>query len=145
MNFQIKNFKSQRGIEGIGFYCTLWIDGVKAAEVIDEAHGGPYHWHWFDHDAERRWTKYVSEQPESPSLFSGLPPSKADEDEVMADIVERYELTKKCKNKTLYRVKGQKEGEYWSEKVPFTPQVAERLRNEQPDLVEILNETISCT
>ena len=39
-----RSFRSRRGHEGPGFYCVLWVDGVKGAEAIDQGDGGPVHW-----------------------------------------------------------------------------------------------------
>ena len=46
MEFKIKNFKSFRGMEGIGFNATLFVDGQKACEIDDAAQGGEYDYNW---------------------------------------------------------------------------------------------------
>jgi len=62
--FEIKRFRSQRGHEGPGFYCVLWVDGVKGAEAIDQGDGGMVHWSWFDQEAKRKFDEYVASLPE---------------------------------------------------------------------------------
>ena len=149
--FELKKFKSQRGHEGVGFYCLLHVDGVKGAEVIDEANGGMYRWHWFDPEAKRKWDDHVAAQPEEEcGLEFGLPSmmKKPDADSVMARLADEHQIRetmkRKCRTQTLYRLKGDKPEEYWVQKVKFTAEVARKLRDKYGDaLVEIINETLA--
>jgi hypothetical protein len=48
MNFTVKNIKSFNGHEGIGYSATLYLDGKKFAEVLDDANGGEVDVNCFD-------------------------------------------------------------------------------------------------
>ncbi len=144
----MKSFKSQRGHEGPGFYCILWVDGVKGAEAIDQGDGGMVHWRWFSQEAKRKFDEYVASLPEREiGLESGLPSCmvKPDADLVINDLVcdleVRKTLKRKCRTQTLIRLKGDKPDEYRAIKAAFTPAVAEQIRRKYGDrLVEIINE-----
>jgi hypothetical protein len=146
--FEIKSFRSQRGHEGPGFYCVLWVDGVKAAEAIDQGDGGMLHWHWFDREAERKFKEYVASQPEREmGLEFGLPSmmKKPTADDVLVELVGELEVRKalkrKCRTQTLIRLKGDKPEEYRAIKVAYTSAVAEEIRRKYGDrLLEIINE-----
>lgn len=92
--FEIKHFRSQRGHEGPGFYCILWVDGVKAAEAIDQGDGGCVHWHWFDQEAKRKFDEHVASLPEE-DIGHGLGKCKPDADTVIVNLVCEYEMKKK--------------------------------------------------
>ena len=62
--FELKKFKSQMGHEGPGFYCLLYVDGVKGAEAINQGDGGMVYWHWFDADAKRKFDEHLASLPE---------------------------------------------------------------------------------
>jgi len=145
---EVKSFRSQRGHEGPGFYCILWVDGVKGAEAIDQGDGGMVHWHWFDQEAKRKFDEYVASLPEREmGAEFGLPSmmKKPTADDVIVDLICELEVRKalkrKCRTQTLIRLKGDKPDEYRALKVAFTPAVAEQLRRKYGDqLVEIINE-----
>jgi len=146
--FELKKFKSQMGHEGPGFYCLLYVDGVKGAEAINQGDGGMVYWHWFDADAKRKFDEHVAAQPEREmGLEFGLPSmmKKPDADDIITNLVCEYELAKafarKCKTKTLFRLKGDKPDEYRELKVAYSLAVADQLRRKYGDqLVEIINE-----
>jgi hypothetical protein len=146
--FEIKSFRSQRGHEGPGFYCILWVDGVKGAEAIDQGDGGMVHWRWFNRDAERTFKEYVGSLPEREmGLESGLPSmmKKPTADDVIVDLISELEVRKalkrQCRKQTLFRLHGDKPEEYRAIKVRFTPAVAEEIRRKYGgQLLEIINE-----
>ena len=149
--FEIRKFKSQRGHEGPGFACELYVDGVRGADVVDQGDGGMIYWHWFDAEAKKKWDEHVAAQPEEEcGLEFGLPSTmeKPDQDTVMARLVDEFEArrayTRKCKTKTLFRLKSDKPDTYHEVKLAFTPRVADRLRQQYgDDLLEIINETLA--
>jgi hypothetical protein len=53
MNFSVKNIKSFNGREGVGYSATLYLDGKKFAEILDDANGGEVDVHCFDVDAPK--------------------------------------------------------------------------------------------
>jgi hypothetical protein len=146
--FEIKSFRSQRGHEGPGFYCILWVDGVKGAEAINQGDGGRVHWSWFDQEAERKFKEYVASLPEREmGLEFGLPSmmKKPTADDVIVDLIceleTRRAFQRKCKTKTLFRLKGDKADEYRVLKVAYSPAIAEQVRRNYGDqLLEIINE-----
>ena len=145
--FEIKKFKSQMGHEGPGFFCHLYVDGVKGAEAIDQGDGGMVYWTWFDQEAKRKFEAHVASLPER-EYGEGMEGTyKPDADTAIVDLIAEFEtrktFTRKCKTKTLFRLKGQKPEEYYEMKVAFTSQVAENLRRKHGDnLAEIINETV---
>jgi hypothetical protein len=146
--FEIKKFKVNRGHEGTGFYCHLWVDGVRGAEVIDEGNGGSCHWYWFDQGARKKFEAHVAAQPERPYGNGMEGTCKPDADEVIAGIIDEQEIRKKwaraCKTKTLFRLKADKPEEYRVMKAPFTDGLALQLRTKHQDnLLEIINETLN--
>lgn len=146
--FEVRSFRSQRGHEGLGFYCVLWVDGVRAAEAIDQGDGGMVHWHWFDQEAKRKFDEHVASLPaREMGLESGLPSMMRTPtaDDVITDLICEFETRKafkrKCKKQTLIRLKGDKPEEYRVLKVAFSPAVAEQVRRQYGDrLLEIINE-----
>jgi hypothetical protein len=63
INFEIKKLKSFMGNEGYGFNAELWMDGRKAAFVIDDASGGGFQWHWENELLEQKFHDYVKALP----------------------------------------------------------------------------------
>jgi hypothetical protein len=137
-NLEVKSFKSQRGHEGPGFYCVLWVDGAKGAEAIDQGDGGMIYWHWYSPEAKRKFDEYVASLPEREmGLEFGLPSmmKQPTADDVIVDLICELEVRKtlkrKCRTQTLIR----------AIKAAFTPAVAEQIRRKYGDqLVEIINE-----
>ena len=149
--FEIKHFRSQRGHEGPGFYCILWVDGVKAAEAIDQGDGGCVHWHWFDQEAKRKFDEHVASLPEE-DIGHGLGKCKPDADTVIVNLVCEYEMKKKrlarikrdIKKHCCFRLKSEAgtDTDYHTLNYPYSPKAAEWLRTKYgDDLAEILNET----
>jgi hypothetical protein len=149
MQFEIKKFKSFRGMEGIGFNADLWVDGVKACEIDDAANGGEYGYNWVSKEMEQKVTTHVAALPIIPSVTDmdkGLWPDgrKQDMDGFVAGIVENYENDKRfkriCKSKTVFRLATDPPDQYRTLKAPYLPQgkawIATRYPNQQ---VEVLN------
>jgi hypothetical protein len=146
--FEIKKFKSQRGMEGPGFSCDLYVDGVRGADVIDHGDGAPIYWFWFNQEAKRVFEAYVASQPEEPNEY-GLPPSKPDADTVMSHIIDQFETRKKilraAKTKCLFRLKDDgPDVAYRSLNIPYGPDAVKCLHDRFGDrLAEIINETLA--
>jgi hypothetical protein len=146
--FEIRNFRSQRGHEGPGFYCILWVDGVRAAEAIDHGDGGPVWWTWFDAEARRKFDEYVAAQPEEPYGHGIGGTLKPDADWVIARLVAEHEVRRKIargiKTKCLFRLKSDegKDVAFRTLNMPYGPDAVAYLRKKfGDDLKEILNET----
>ena len=56
MNFSVKNIKSFNGREGVGYSATLYLDGKKFAEILDDANGGEVDVHCFDYHSHTKVT-----------------------------------------------------------------------------------------
>ena len=65
---EIKKIKTFNGMEGVGLNATLYFDGKKVCEVLDEGCGGTMTYHWTDgadHNSEiaKQVREYVSTLP----------------------------------------------------------------------------------
>jgi len=144
MEFQIKKFKSFRGMEGMGFNLELWVDGAKACFIvarprivrylrrsldsIDEANGGMFRYEWASRKAAQKVQAHVDALPIIPSI-SGVDKSlwpegrKQDMDEFISHLVDEFESDKRfkrlCKTKTVFRLPTDKAGDYRSLNVPY--------------------------
>lgn len=165
VHYEVKGVKDFIGMEGHGFNATLYRDGKKVCFIIDDADGGDYHYQWYDleepreeieiigHDLNKCKFRATKEEAIFLKYLQTLPYElnefdqkmyPVEDDGFIAGLVERYELAKLCKKKTLFVLKGSdgKNREY-EMKTPFTPAVKEHLvKKYGKDLVEILNERI---
>ena len=149
MKAEIKSYKECAGNEGPAFSCSLWIDGVKAAEVKYDGWGGPYLWRWLNDAAKATWDAYVKAQPPVPPMHEGEgdKPLAIDDDIALEDIInadrERKQIARWCRTNVVFRLKGDEPGTFHKFKGQFTPAVKERLRKQYGDqLAEIMNETL---
>src|SRR6185295_17062882 len=122
MNLSVKNVKTFRGQEGIGFTADLYLDGKKIAFVRDNAQGGGYDYeparnHVGTTEEIRAWRElegrlhaYAASLPKIPDEYipEGLQPNL---DMVMDNLVTAFQVEKeykrKCKTRTLYRTPDQ--------------------------------------
>lgn len=137
--FDIKKFKSFIGNEGHGFNAELWMDGQKAAFVIDDASGGEYQWEWYTKAQEDKYNSYVKALPKEqiePDAEAWEKKMYPDGREIsnecfMALIVDAHETLKRIKSKaakaTLFTVPSSKKGEYFAIKLPFSPETKLRV------------------
>jgi len=156
--YTVKNVKTFRGMEGIGFNASLYRDGKRVATVDDSAHGGCYDWHWLDFKMPRvkitvknykGKLRVRSVTPEE-KIFVEHVHTVSDEtfepeDGFVSELVNDYEIAKeyrtKCRTKTLIVLKGYKKGEYSACNAKYTPAFAAKIRETHgEDLVEIINE-----
>jgi hypothetical protein len=164
MNYTVKNIKSFKGMEGLGFNASLYRDDKKVAFVVDSAQGGCLDFEWVDSQEpavninitnrdglhhtykgtpeEKILAEYVNSLPKIKFFGKGL---KVDSDMFVTKLVEDSEnekrLKRMCRTKTLVRTKECKDEEYYSYNTPFTPKTKEFITNEHGDnLIEIINE-----
>ncbi len=168
MSYTVKNVKKFRGMEGTGFNLNLLRDGKKVAFVMDEGCGGVSRFEWVDYDKPKvdvQWTNYQKQPctirctPEEATLYEflrgktfkvGTVTLVVDPDIFVGDLLENYENDKRfarlCKTKTLFRLKGDKEGEWRAltvHGVSFNKTVKDKIISKFGDQVEeILNETL---
>jgi hypothetical protein len=154
MKGEIKKYHRNRGHEGDGYSVELYLDGKKAAEVIDEGNGGPPMYHWYDtaiRDAFYRWIK--AQPPVHYPAAHGMEgfDMPASEETFISDLVEkllaekdRQKLLKTLRTKCCFRLKSDaaKGVAYRSLNSPYSPSAKEWLvKKFGDDLGEILNET----
>ena len=143
--YKITKFRTFRGHDGQGFNATLSHNGKPVALVDDDGYGGGLAFDWLDHKNGRedytvldhmgetvthRMTAeeyaffeaykdltYVFEYNNSVNRHSA--------DTIIGALIEEYELSKKAKKKTLYKLKGQ-EG-WYSANIPYDSRVEQYL------------------
>lgn len=136
MKFEIKKYRSCRGMEGDAFSFDLFVDGKRYAEVIDEASGGPLLIHWgdqrkalrqFQGPLEQEVTQHIESLPprslsevwgenwrtEQPWLLKENPDGTEKWDlesflyHMVADFESERTLRRLCSKKTLFRKPGE--------------------------------------
>ena len=174
MSYTIKNVKKFRGMEGTGFNLNLLRDGKKVAFVMDEGCGAEPCFEWVDEAKPKvdvPWLNFQQEpisilrcSPEEAALYESLRGQTikmdnfrggtitmaVDPEMFVGDLFEKYENDKRfarlCKTKTLFRLKGDKEGEWRAltvHGVSFNKAAKDKIISKYGDQVEeILNETL---
>lgn len=143
LDYNVKGVKSFRGMEGQGFNAILYRGKIKIAFVIDEANGGCYHYDWFSRAEEKILRDHCESLPTQAIYDVEI---AVDPDMLMSELVDKYENDKKfsrlCKISTLFRLKGDPEGQYQVyKKVPFNEAMKKFLQEKYGDaLEEIFNE-----
>ena len=169
MQYQIKAFKSFRGMEGKGYNATLCRDGKPVAFVIDEGNGGEVNFHWEDFKAPRVDVIVRHYQTHAPTQYLGTPEealfaayvmalpqyefygkSYHNFDTAMGELVQKVETEKQyirwCKTSTVFHVKGDKEGEFRTMKMVYSPKAkAVIIAKYGNQIDEILNEKYGVT
>ena len=144
MRFDIKKFKSFQGHEGMGFNLELWVDGVKACFVIDDANGGEAHYRWLDRGIMARVKAHVDALPIVPSVTEdekSLWPQgrKQDMDGFVDCLINEFahdrRLRRLCKTKTVFRLPTDKPDIFHTLNVPYPEG-----RRHIPANAEVLNE-----
>lgn len=156
MKFEIKKFQSMRTDDGGGFSFDLYIDGVKAAFVIDEGNGGGVWPRWFDRmhglsDLEKKFNEYVATLPPIPLPEDALESEKSfyprpmDAETFLCQLVDDFEakrqLRRWCSKKTVFRLPEDKVGEYRTINRKFDAQVRDQIRRKYPTAI-IENEVV---
>lgn len=93
MKLEVKNVKSFIGREGYGYSCSLYIDGVKSAVILEDASGGPTDvYQTFDEEKLQHFQKVAETHPDyySPEGFNSENWAI-----VVAGLVDRYQAVKK--------------------------------------------------
>ncbi len=145
MKCEIKKYRKNMGHEGEGFYCQLWVDGKLAAHVTDSGNGGSPLYLWVDKKAREEVHAHIATLPPKQCFCKGMEPwsQKADAETFIVDLIARHKLKKTCKTKTVFRLKGQEDGDYYEMKAIYSPQIAQEIRQKYGDtLLEIINETL---
>jgi hypothetical protein len=167
MKIDIKNYRSCGGNETDAFSCILYLDGKKAAEVSNDGNGGMNMTRWLDRDLQRAFLAHcvTVARPIMDSWSAGLPDAKPTSDETFAmyckseeviDVVvndflgkmaEEKQLKRLCKTKVVFRLKGDRDGEWRGFKADWTTQKdsakARLVKDFGDQLAEIANERFS--
>ncbi len=142
MEYTVKNVKTFKGTDGPGFSATLYRDEIKIASVLDEGDGGDMSFMW-DRPAEAGLFKeYCETQPPMP--MEGHDPLPMTTDIMVGRLVDNYtalaEQRRWCKGKIVFRLKGDKEGQWRTLKGVYSKPVDNILKDKFGDtLEEILN------
>ena len=151
--FDLKKYHKNRGHEGEGFDCELWMDGVLVAHVTDEGGGGAPLYRWASREMMLKLDEHIKTLPPEhvPAQFGMEAYDRPiDRESFIWSLVTRHEEMKRwkraCKTKTLFRLASDGADKWREMKVPFSPAVAEQLRKRfGDDLLCIINETIGDT
>lgn len=145
MLIQLKNVRINNRIseETTCFSASLWIDGKKAADVMNRGCGGDNEYHFADRALQTRFEAFCAAMPPVPCKYGDGSPLPMDAEFYISMLLERFEREKLCKGKTLFRTKGMVAGEYRQIKSPFSPEVkAFLVKKFGDDLESILNEDV---
>ena len=134
--------------ETTAFSAQLWVDGEYIADVSNEGHGGNNRiMHRFDgkglntRDKVQAFEAWCEAQPPHQDEYGSLDMSADFYISLMVDdYQEQQQIKRWCKTKTVIQLKGDELGEFRTYKRPYDPEFAQRIRNTEPNLVEILNE-----
>jgi hypothetical protein len=145
--FELKKFHENRGHEGLGYDCDLYMDGVLVCHSNNEGGGGPDMHHFVSKEMRDKVMAHIATLP--PHRWTeddiDMEDSPMDMDLFMMELVGEFQANKafkrQCKTKTLFRLKTDKPNEYHVSKQVFTAKIAEGMRKHYGDqLLEIINE-----
>ena len=147
--YEAKNIKTFMGMDVPGFNCTLYRDGKRIAEVIEDGSGGEAYFRWLIDGEEVKLKELVDSFPEEPFDYPGHEGETIKytydvyvEIMVNASIDERW-WRRKCTGAFLFRLEGDTAEQYREIKAP--PSDHERIRGILKDkygdkLVEVIND-----
>lgn len=156
----VRAVKTFRGMEGAGFNADLYVNGTKAALVIDEGNGGQYLFRWCNVRAEKTLTEYAKAtlRPENRSVkqlrklgvffANGSAGLQTRLEEIVAKLVDDWEYQKKlrriCRTTTLFLAPGDDATKgYRTIKAPYDGRVREYIIKKYGNKVRIINEELS--
>ena len=145
--FEIKKFHENRGHEGLGYDCDLYMDGVLVCHSNNEGGGAPDMHRFVSKEMREKVMAHIATLPPHHWDESDmhLDDSPMDMDLFMMELICEFQTNKtwkrQCRTKTLFTLVGDKKDEYHIHKQAYSPKVAEGLRKHFGDkLVEIINE-----
>lgn len=128
------------------FEAKLYIDGKCAAIVSNDGRGGSNMFHWLDRSLRDPFFAYCKSLPPVPCDFGHGSPTELPMDgdffvsELLGKCLEEKQIKGWCRTKIVVKLKGAPEGEYATYKTKYTPEKAARIRADNEDIEEILNE-----
>ncbi len=163
--YTVKGVKSFVTHDGYAYSATLLRDGKAVAEIRNDGNGGPTAIDWKDtRSVEVPWTNYEGKpvtltcSPEEARLYEhtrgmvwpnwtlpGKPPPY-DPESLASELVETEiamkSVLRKCARSTVFQLKTQKPGEYFTMNAKFGPAIrAELVAKYGDDLENVVNET----
>jgi hypothetical protein len=139
--YSVKNVKSFMGREGRGFECSLYKDGKRIGTITDTAHGGMVDFYLDDGELEKLQA-HCKSLPKvkwnMPELDDREPDGHHVSDEsFVCNMVDKFEQLKQykkwCKKQTVFRIDGDKEGEFRTISALFDAKVKAHLVKKYPD------------
>ena len=142
MKLEAKGIKSFVGREGHGFEASLYVDGKKAATVLDSADGGEMRWTTVNGKLVEAFNSHVDNLPEYECEFGGM--AKDGIDMIMARLVDEWQANKwlkaQCRKKTLFRLIGDDPSSWRTVKAPYSAEVKKFITKKYPNIEKIANE-----
>ncbi len=149
--YTVKGVRSHMGMDGVATYCNVYRDGKRVCEFIDEGSGGEPIVRFINQDEENAAKNFCFNAETDVAVRENAQKYgwRGAWDIFVEDLCNDYDkakeqkrFLKKLEKATWFRVKGQKygKGEWVAIKVPFSPEVHERLKAKYGDkLGQILN------
>lgn len=135
------HFSERMSDETNCFSAMVWIDGRKAGEVMNHGTGGPNEY-FFDTKELVAYAKTLPARVTDYGTFA------VDADEIIDDLFQEWldakELKRLTAGRTTFKLKSDKEGEYRTIKVPFSPEQKAKVVAKYGDRIDFfLNERTS--
>lgn len=138
MKLEIKNVRVQEKLsdETLCFSATLYVDGKRAATVSNRGCGGCHNYHWLDYkNVGQKVEEWAKQQPLEFD-FDHL-------DQIVDDLLKKWEDAKLCRNKTVFHLKSRPKQEMCVIKEKFSSNLKTWIeRKYGDDLDYILNERL---
>ena len=113
-NYKVKNVKSFQGLEGYGYECSLYKDGKKVGTVTDTAGGGMVDF-YLDKGEKEILDAHCMTLPKWGSEY-GDNEYDTDCDIFLGSLVEDFDRQKQyrkwCRKSTVFRIDGDKKGNF---------------------------------
>jgi hypothetical protein len=141
--YTVKNVKSFRGREGIGFSCSLYKEDAKIAYVMNAANGAEHHYEFDQGQEKKAFMEYCKSLPPMQTPYGPLAMSP---DMVVSRMVDEYEQTRQLRSwcKKYWVVRGKHhEGRRRCVYSTFEKALMDRCSIEQlfgDNLIEIVND-----
>jgi hypothetical protein len=136
--YAVKNIKQFKGMEGEGFNATVYYNGVKLGEVRNLGDGG-CNLYYIPHSDMK-----ILENTAKWIVGEGYEVEDQFINQIIDDTLSDKCFRRDCKTKVLFRVKGDKEGSIMAYNTKYTPEFAQKIRNDYKnkgmEIEEILNE-----
>lgn len=112
-DYTVKGLKTMPTGDGGAFDFTLMRNGVKVAHVHDDGYGGEVDIEYLDAKEEKAMKEYIATLPKEGEL-------DVDAELFVCAVLDKHEntqvLKRWCKKEVVFRVKGDKEGTYRTQK-----------------------------